>query len=178
MSQLVVVGYPDLTQAQRVLMELGRMEKEHLIDLEDAAIVTKTQKGKVRLHQTQDLTAAGIARGSLVGLLIGLLFLNPLLGVVMGTASGALAGAMSDIGISDDFMRGLGEQLQPGSSALFILVRRATADRVVEGLAPYGGTLLRTSLSREDEAELRALIERARQQTQAPQQQSNAPSEG
>ena len=81
---------------------------------------------------------------------------------------------MTDIGISEDFMRQLGQQLTPGSSTLFILVRRATPDRVVQELAPYGGDLLRTSLSREDEADLRALIEQARGQVQ-PQQPSTTP---
>jgi uncharacterized membrane protein len=174
MSQLIVVGYPNIDQAQRVLGALLRLETEHLIDLEDAAIVTRSEKGKIRLHQTQDLTGAGLARGSMVGLLLGLLVLNPLLGVVAGAASGALVGALSDIGISDDFMRQIGEQLTPGSSALFILVRRATPDRVVEELAPHGGTLLRTSLSRQDEAELRALIEVAQQRQVALQTRSMA----
>ncbi|HEY0137947.1 MAG TPA: DUF1269 domain-containing protein [Nannocystis sp.] len=160
MSQLIVVGYPDLTRAQQVLATVWRMEKEHLVDLEDAAIVTRTEKGRVRLIQTQDVAASGIVGGSFLGLMIGLLFLNPILGLVVGSASGALAGWMSDVGVSDDFMRELGKQLAPGSAALFILVRRGAPDRIVEELAPHGGTLLRTNLSRHDENELRALIER------------------
>ena len=97
------------------------------------------------------------------GALIGLLFLNPLIGMVTGAAlgagSGALAGRLSDYGIDDNFIRSLGSTIEPGSSALFVLVRSMTADRVLPGLQPFEGTVLRTSLSNEQEARLRQALQ-------------------
>ncbi len=92
MADLIVIAYDDEFKAEEVRLALFRMQKEHLVDLEDAVVVTKTQDGKVRLNQSYNLVAAGAATGSLWGALIGLLFLNPLLGVAAGAAGGALAG--------------------------------------------------------------------------------------
>ncbi len=105
-----------------------------------------------------NLTALGAARGSFWGLLIGAIFLSPFLGAAVGAASGGLAGALSDIGINDDFMKQLGETLKPGSSALFVLVKSATPDKVLEHIQGTGGTVLKTSLSHEDETKLQAVI--------------------
>jgi uncharacterized membrane protein len=162
-SNLVVVGFKDQHKAEEVRLALARMQVEQLITLDDAVVVTKNEKGKVKLNQAVDLTASGAASGSFWGLLVGLLFLNPLLGVVVGTASGALSGALADIGINDDFMRELGKNFEPGSSALFLLVRQATPDKVLERLQPYlaEAKILQTSLSKDDEASLQAAFEKA-----------------
>lgn len=159
MSDLVAVAYDDPHKAEEVRLKLIRLQKEYLIDLEDAVIVIKDAGGKVRLNQSHNLVAAGAASGGLWGSLIGLLFLNPLLGLAAGAGSGALAGYLTDVGIDDAFMKRLGEELRPGSSALFLLIRRATPDRVVAEVKEYGGTVLRTSLSAEDEGKLRAALE-------------------
>ncbi len=164
MSSLVVVGFKDQHKAEEVRLALARMQVEQLITLDDAVVVTKNEKGKVQLNQAVDLTASGAASGSFWGLLVGLLFLNPLLGVVVGTASGALSGALADIGINDDFMRELGKNFEPGSSALFLLVRQATPDKVLERLQPYlaEARILQTSLSKDDEASLQAAFDKAK----------------
>jgi uncharacterized membrane protein len=93
--------------------------------------------------------------------LIGLIFLNPLLGLAMGAAAGAVSGALTDVGIDDRFMKDLAATMQPGSSALFVLARRATPDKVLEELQGTGGTILQTSLSHEDEAKLQAALSAA-----------------
>jgi uncharacterized membrane protein len=94
-------------------------------------------------------------------MLIGMVFLNPLLGAAIGAGAGALSGKFTDLGINDDFMKGLAESFQPGCSAIFVLVRKATEDKVLEGLASFAGKgkVLRTSLTKDEEAGLRAVIE-------------------
>lgn len=162
MSDLVVVGFDNELKADEVLHKLGEMEKEHLVDLEDAVVVIKDTKGKVKVKQSYDLVTSGAISGGFWGSLIGLLFLHPLLGVTVGLATGALSGAFSDIGIDDDFIKDLGETLETGTSALFLLVRKATPDKVLEELRPYGGRVLQTSLSKSDEASLKAALEKAK----------------
>jgi uncharacterized membrane protein len=161
MSTLVVIGYKDLYQAEEVRLKLWKMQKDYLIDLEDAVVATKDQDGKVKLHQAVNLTATGALSGGFWGSLIGLIFLNPLLGLAMGAAAGAVSGALTDVGIDDKFMKDLAATMQPGSSALFVLARKATPDKVLEEIQGTGGTILQTSLSHDDEAKLQAALSAA-----------------
>lgn len=124
----------------------------------DVVVVTKDEKSKVKLHQAVNLTAAGAASGSFWGLLMGMVFLNPLLGVVAGAGVGAIGGKFTDIGIDDKFMKELGETFQPGSSGLFVLVRNATPDKVLEALKGFGGKVLKTSLTADKEETLREAL--------------------
>jgi uncharacterized membrane protein len=167
MSDLIAVGFKGEHTADQVLNKLQALQKEYLIDLEDACVVVRDQAGQVHLKQSINLTrvgaAAGGIRGAMWGTLIGLLFLNPLLGLAAGAAvgagTGALAGRLSDFGIDDNFIRSVGATIEPGSSALFVLVRSVTADRVLPELRPFEGTVLRTSLSNEQEARLRQALQ-------------------
>jgi uncharacterized membrane protein len=166
MSELVAVSYPDIYRAGEVCAALQRLHREFLIEMEDAAFVTREQDGKIKLHQTMPLTrmttSMGAARGSLWGALIGLLFLQPLLGMAtgaaIGAASGALSGKLADYGISDPFMKELGEKLQPGTSMLFVLFRKATWEKVLPQISQYGGTVMHSSLTPEAEARLQAAL--------------------
>jgi uncharacterized membrane protein len=166
MSDLVCIAYKDRETADKVLNDLRRLEVEHLIDLEDACVVDRDDKGKVHLKQAVNLTAAGAASGSvwggLFGLLIGMLFLNPLLGwlggAAVGAGAGALSGKLADYGIDDDFIKSLGSHIEPGTSALFVLVRKVTPDKVVPEIQKYGGTVLKTSLSKEQDERLRKAL--------------------
>ena len=162
MSELIVVGFDNELKADEVLHKLGQMQKEHLVDLDDAVVVIKNEKGKVKVKQSYDLVTSGAISGGFWGSLIGLLFLHPLLGVAAGLATGALSGALTDIGVDDDFIKDLGKTIEPSTSALFLLVRKATPDKVLEELRPYGGKLLQTSLSKSDEASLKAALEKAK----------------
>ena len=158
MSTLVVIEYDDQFKAEEVRLTLMKMQKDYLIDLADAVVAVKDQNGKVRLHQAVNLTAAGAVSGGFWGTLIGLMFLNPLLGLAVGAAAGAASGALTDVGINDQFMKELAETMKPGSSTLFVLVRKATPDKVLEELQGTGGKVLRTSLSHDDEAKLQAAL--------------------
>lgn len=158
MSTLVVIGYDDQFKAEEVRLKLWKLQKEYLIDLEDAVVAIKDDKGSVKLHQAVNLTAAGAVGGGFWGSLVGLIFLNPLLGLAVGATTGAVSGALIDVGIDDKFMKALAETLAPGSSALFVLVRKATPDKVLEEIKGSGGKVLKTSLSHDDEVKLQAAL--------------------
>lgn len=164
MSTLVVVGYDDQFKAEEVRLMLLKLQKDYLIDLEDAVVAVKDVKGKVRLHQAVNLTAAGAVSGTFWGALIGLIFLNPLLGMAVGAGAGAVSGALTDVGINDNFMKDLAGGMTPGSSALFVLVRKSTPDKVLEHIQGTGGKVLKTSLSHEDETKLQAALSAAKQE--------------
>jgi uncharacterized membrane protein len=157
MSDLIVVGFKDEFKADEVMNELRRLQSEYLVDLEDAAVVIRNQEGKVKIKQAQELVAAGAVSGSYWGILLSVIFFNPIFALV-GAAAGALSGALSDIGINDDFMRDLGSTIEPGTSAIFVLIRKSTPDRVLADLSKFEGKVLRTSLSKEDEAKLQAAL--------------------
>ncbi|MEI9935767.1 MAG: DUF1269 domain-containing protein [Pseudomonadota bacterium] len=161
MSTLVVIAYDNAFAAEEVRLKLRKLQSEYLIDLEDAVVAIKDQSGKVKLNQAIDLTAAGAVSGGFWGSLIGLMFLNPLLGLAVGAAAGAASGALTDIGINDDFMKELAGTLTPGSSALFVLVRKVTVDKVLEAITGTGGKVLKTSLSHDDETRLQSAISAA-----------------
>ena len=161
MSDLFVVAFNDVADAFEMRAALAKMQAQYLIEMEDAVVVTRDAKGAVQLHQAVNLTAAGAVSGAFWGTLIGLLFLNPLLGAAIGAGSGALSGKLADIGINDQFMRDLGATLTSDSAALFVLVRKSTPDKVLEGLKPFAGKgrVLQTSLTKDKEDELRKFIE-------------------
>src|SRR6185503_5403510 len=152
--ELVVVGFDNPTDADRVLTELTRLQKEYLIDLEDAVVAIRGQDGAVRIKQSVNLVKLGATSGGLSGAmwgsLIGLLFLNPIAGFAIGGAvgagSGALSGNMIDYGINDDFIKSIGDTPQP--------------DKVLAELSGYKGHVIRSSLSPEQEAKLQAALER------------------
>lgn len=158
MSTLAVIGYDDQFKAEEMRLSLMKMQKDYLIDMEDAVVAVKDQKGKVRLHQAVNLAAAGAVSGGFWGSLIGLIFLNPLLGMAVGATAGAVSGALTDVGIDDKFMKELAATLNPGSSVLFVLVRHATPDKVLQELQGTGGKVLKTSLSHDDEAKLQGAL--------------------
>ena len=162
MSTLVVVGYDDPFKAEEVRLTLLKLQKDYLIDLEDAVVAVKDAKGKAKLHQAVNLTAAGAVSGGFWGALIGLIFLNPVLGMAVGVSAGAVSGALTDVGIDDRFMKGLASSMKPGSSVLFVLVRKSTPDKVLEHITGTGGKVLKTSLSHEDEAKFQAALSAAK----------------
>lgn len=166
MAELVVIGFDNPHEADRVLTELVRLQKEYLIDLEDAVVAIRQPDGRVNLKQSMNLVGAGAATGGLSGAmwgtLVGLLFLNPLAGLavggLVGAGAGALSGSLIDYGINDELMRSLAETLQPDTSALFVLVRKAQPDKVLAELSRFRGRVLRSSLSPEQEQRLQAAL--------------------
>jgi uncharacterized membrane protein len=161
-----VIAFEEPHEADRVLSELQRLQMEYLVDLDDAVVVIRDPKGKVHMKQSVALVgpaaASGALWGAMWGTLVGLLFLNPLVGLItgaaMGAGSGALAASLADYGINDDFIRSIGQALQPNTSALFILVRKMQPEKVLAELSRFKGRVLRSSLSPEEEARLQAAL--------------------
>lgn len=162
MADLIAIEFdaPDTAFALRA--ELAKLQKEYLIEMEDVVVVTRDGDGKPKLHQAVNLTAAGAAGGAMWGALVGLLFLNPLIGAAVGAGAGAISGSLTDIGINDNTIRQMSEGLPPGGSALFVLVRRVTGDKVLERLSAFRdtGRVIHTSLSKEQEEALAQMFRR------------------
>lgn len=176
MSELVVVSYPDINRAEQVLATLQQLRSQYLIDLEDACYITKDATSNVKLHQGVNMTRAGAGYGAmwggLWGLLLGALVLQPIAGMAIGAAvgggTGAIAGKLSDYGIGDTFIKQLSASLPPNSSAIFVLVRRSTPDKVLPEVGKYGGTVLHTSLPADAEARLQAALAQGMMTQEAP----------
>jgi uncharacterized membrane protein len=137
MAELVSVGFDNPQEADRVLTELVRLQREHLIDLEDAVVAIRQPDGRVNLKQSINMIGVGAASGGL---------------------SGALSGSLVDYGIDDNFIRQVAETLQPNTSALLVLVRKAQPEKVLADLSRFRGRVLRSSLSPEQEARLQAAL--------------------
>jgi uncharacterized membrane protein len=158
MSDLLVIEYPSEVKAECVRETLLAMQKEYLIELGDAVIAVKDDRGRVKLNQLVQPVARGAVSGALWGSLIGLLFLMPLAGAAIGAASGALSGRLTDLGINDEFMKQASRTLQSGNAALFLLIRKMTTDKVLAALQGTGGTVLRSSFDETKEEALRAAL--------------------
>jgi len=158
MSDLVVIAFPTEAKAEEIRQKLLAMQKEYLIEMSDAVIAVKDDKGRIKLNQLVNTKAVGAISGTFWGTLIGLIFLMPLAGAAVGAASGAIAGALADVGIDDRWMKEVAAVIQPGTAALFILVRKVSGDKVLERLKGEGGTVLKTSLDHTKEAALQAAL--------------------
>lgn len=159
MSDLIAVAYPDRETAETVRQTLAGLIREHVIELDDAVVVTRDENGKVKLHQAVNTAAAGATSGALWGGLIGLIFLAPLLGMAVGAAAGGAGGALADFGVDNNFMKDLGQKLAPGGAALIVLVRKVTPDKVLPRIEQYGGEVMQTSLDADAEARLRDALQ-------------------
>jgi uncharacterized membrane protein len=156
MATLTVWKFDSADGAERALELLERLQKEELVHINDAAYVSWPEgKKKPKTEQLTSLKSAGALGGSFWGLLFGLIFFVPLLGMAVGAAMGALSGSMADVGIDDDFIRQVRENVTPGTSALFVMTSGAVVDKVVDEFRQTGATLLSTNLSNEQEAQLR-----------------------
>jgi uncharacterized membrane protein len=152
---MVVLAFDSETGASEARDKLFELQKQELITLEDAAVVVRKQDGKTKVKQAHSLVGTGALGGAFWGLLIGLIFLAPLFGMAVGALAGALGGKYTDIGIDNDFIKEVGDTVEPGESALFLLVTQVQTERVLEELSEFDPTVLQTNLSAEDEDKLR-----------------------
>jgi uncharacterized membrane protein len=161
-SDLIVIEFPSEAKAEGVREMLLAMQKEYLIELGDAVVAVKDDRGRVKLNQLFQPVAHGAVSGMLWGSLIGLIFMMPLAGAAIGAASGALGGRLADLGIDDDFIKQAARTLQSGNAALFLLIRKMTTDKVLAALRGAGGTVLRSSFDETKEEALQAALAGAR----------------
>jgi uncharacterized membrane protein len=158
MSDLIVIGYPDEMTAELAAGEARRLAQELVIEPDAVAVISRDDDGKFHVTTTHHAVGAGAAWGAFWGMLFGAVFFIPLLPVSMlvGAGVGALSGKLVDSGIDENFQDQVAGLLQPGTSALFLIVGKMTTDKALDGLRPYGGTVLRSSLTKDAERELQA----------------------
>jgi uncharacterized membrane protein len=158
MATLVAIGYPDETTATAASLEADRLAKDLIIQPDAIAVIIRDREGKFHVTTNHHAVGGGATWGMFWGLLFGLLFFVPFLGMAVGAGLGALTGKLAKGAISKEFQSQVREQLQPGTSALFLVVEAVTPDKAVEALSRYGGSVLKSSLSKETEAELQEAL--------------------
>jgi uncharacterized membrane protein len=154
MSDLIAIGYPDETTAQAAADEAHRLARDLIIQPDAIAVIVRDNEGKFHVHTNHSPVGAGATWGMFWGLLFGLLFFIPFFGMALGAGMGALMGKLTKSGIDRQFQDQVRDLLQPGTSALFLMVEKVTPDKAIDALSQYGGTVLKSSLSKEGEKEL------------------------
>ena len=160
MSNLIVVTFDDADEAGKVLKALRSVQKQGYLSLDDSAVVIKDEEGKVHVKNEVDRgVKIGAVGGGMLGLLLGSVFF-PLGGLLVGALAGGLIGKSVDLGVDQKFVKEVGEDIQPGTSALFFLVRDADPEVAVAALRPYKGTVRHTTFPPEAEKELRRILKK------------------
>ena len=158
MATLVAIGYPDETTATAAADEAQRLTADLIIQPDAIAAISRDKEGKFHVTTNHHAVGGGATWGMFWGLLFGMLFFVPFFGMAIGGGLGALMGKLTQSGIDKAFQDQVRDLLQPGMSALFLVVERATPDKAVEALSRFGGTVLKSSLSKKAEAELQAAL--------------------
>jgi uncharacterized membrane protein len=154
MATLVAIGYDDEGTAAEAAEEVRRLSQDLVIEPDAVAVITRDSKGEYHVTTSHHAVGVGASWGMFWGLLFGLLFFVPVFGMALGAGLGALLGKVEKTGINKEFQDQVREMVKPGTSALFMIVERATPDKAVAALSRFGGTVLKSSLSKEDEQEL------------------------
>jgi len=158
MSTLIAIGYPDEMTATAAADEAERLAGDLIIQPDAIAVIRRDREGKYHVTTNHHAVGAGATWGMFWGLLFGLLFFIPVFGMALGAGMGALMGKITKSGIDRQFQEQVREMVQPGTSALFLIVEKVTPDKAVEAMSRFGGTVLKSSLSKEQEAELQAAL--------------------
>jgi uncharacterized membrane protein len=158
MADLVAIGYPDETTASLASEEVQRLASELIIEPDAVAVIVRDKEGKYHVHTSHHPVGGGATWGMFWGLLFGMLFFVPVFGMAVGAGLGALFGKIEKSGIDKQFQQQVRDMLQPGTSALFVVVEKVTPDKAVEALSQYGGTVLKSSLSKDAESELQEAL--------------------
>lgn len=158
MADLIAIGYPDETTADAAADEARALARDLIIEPDAIASIIRTKDGRYHVHTSHHAVGGGATWGMFWGLLFGLLFFIPVFGMAVGAGLGALMGKVTKTGIDREFEEQVRGMLQPGTSALFLMVEKVTPDKAVEAMSKYGGTVLKTSLSKEGEKELQEAL--------------------
>jgi uncharacterized membrane protein len=158
MSTLIAIGYPDETTATAAAEEADRLADDLIIQPDAVAVIRRDLRGKFHVTTNHHEVGAGATWGMFWGLLFGLLFFIPVFGMAVGAGLGALMGKIAKSGIDKEFQDQVRAMLEPGTSALFLVVEKVTPDKATEAMGKFGGTVLKSSLSNEQEAELQQAL--------------------
>ncbi|MCU1495865.1 MAG: rane protein of uknown function [Acidimicrobiaceae bacterium] len=158
MADLIAIGYPDEHTAGEAAREAERLAADFVIEPDQIAVIRRDQKGRYHVTTTHHEVASGATFGLFWGLLFGVLFFIPVLGMVVGAGLGALTGLFTKLDIDSEFQQQVRDTLQPGTSALFLVVEKITSDKAIEALARFGGTVLKTSLPKDVEQEIQEAL--------------------
>ena len=158
MSDLIAIGYPDETTAEEAADEARALARDLIIEPDAIAVIVRDREGRYHVHTNHNPVGTGATWGMFWGLLFGILFFIPFLGLAVGAGLGALMGKASKIGIDREFEEQVRDMIRPGTSALFLMVEKVTPDKAVEALSRFGGTVLKSSLSKEGERELQEAL--------------------
>ena len=158
MADLIAIGYPDEATAEAAADEARRLARDLIIEPEAIAVIVRDNDGKYHVHTSHNPVGRGATWGMFWGLLFGLLFFIPVFGIAIGAGLGALMGKITKSGIDREFQDQVRGMLRPGTSALFLMVDKVTPDKAVDAMSKYGGTVLKTSLSKEGEQELQEAL--------------------
>ncbi|MGC1286491.1 MAG: DUF1269 domain-containing protein [Streptosporangiaceae bacterium] len=158
MADLIAIGYPNETTAEAAADEARRLARDLIIEPEAIAVIVRDSDGKYHVHTSHNPVGTGATWGMFWGLLFGLLFFIPVFGIAIGAGLGALMGKITKSGIDREFQDQVRGMLRPGTSALFLMVDKVTPDKAVDAMSKYGGTVLKTSLSKEGEQELQQAL--------------------
>ena len=142
---------------------MKRLADDLIIQPDAIAAIVRTKDGKFKVTTNHHAVAGGASYGMFWGLLFGLLFFIPFFGMAIGAGLGALMGHVAKSGIDKEFEEQVRDMLKPGTSALFLVVEKVTPDKAVEALRKYGGTVLKSSLSKEAEEELQEELHGSKQ---------------
>ncbi len=156
MPDLIAIGYDDTTTALSAMDEVHRLATDLVIQPDAVAAVVRSDDGKFRTITNQHEVGAGATWGMFWGFLFGILFFVPIFGMALGAAFGALGGKLAKDSIGKNFQEQVRAKMQPGTSALFMIVEQMTTDKALDGLSKFGGEVIKTSLSEQDEAEIQA----------------------
>jgi uncharacterized membrane protein len=161
MATLVAIGYPDEGTALQARATVHQLESELVIQADQVAAISRDLDGKYHVHTSHGgaSTGGGAWWGGFWGFLFGLLFFIPFFGLALGAGMGALFGHMGEKGIDKAFQEQVRDHLKPGTSALFMVIEKATPDKAIAALQQYGGTVIKTSLSEEDTKKLEEALQ-------------------
>jgi uncharacterized membrane protein len=161
MATLVAIGYPDQGTAERARETVGQLEADLVVQADQVAAISRDLEGKYHVHTSHGGASAGAGAwwGGFWGFLFGLLFFIPFAGLALGAGMGALFGHFGEKGIDKAFQQQVRDYVQPGTSALFMVIEQVTPDKAIAALQQYGGTVIRTSLSEEDTKELQSALQ-------------------
>ena len=158
MADLIAIGYPDEATAEAAAEEARRLAQDLIIEPDAIAVIIRDEEGKFHVHTSHHPVGTGATWGMFWGLLFGVLFFVPFFGLAIGAGLGALMGKVTKSGIDKAFQEQVRDLLKPGTSALFLMVEKVTPDKAVEALSKFGGTVLKTSLSKDAEKELQEAL--------------------